>query len=247
MSSYLRILHDIEIFNMLEKNTNNRGNDILAYVLVFLGVLLLGFMARSVAFMFFMLVVVGLFICSVFYLISQYQKSNQKKTFSSSVEGTIHQNIQLCEQQIIRNEKESIEIEQNISEIKEKLNAPVSIHEATKKDSEQLIKAFERELELREAKLEFYNSCKEKLENIQYNKDLADELNRKKDKLQQLQEDHYEDLAEMERLRSDMEYDRTFVDTINELSLRMKESTNLDSAKALHKELRLITNELRDL
>jgi len=119
---------------MLERNTNNRGNDVLAYVLVFFGVLLLGFMARSVAFMFFMLVVVGLFICSVFYLISQYQKSNEKKSFASNVDGTIHQNIHLCEQQILRNEKESIEIEQNISEIKEKLDAPISINEATKKD-----------------------------------------------------------------------------------------------------------------
>jgi len=54
-------------------------------------------------------------------------------------------------------------------------------------------------------------------------------------------------LAEMERLRSDMEYDRTYVDTINELSLRMKESTTLDSVQALHKELILITKELRDL
>ena len=56
-----------------------------------------------------------------------------------------------------------------------------------------------------------------------------------------------EDLAEMEKLRSDMEYDRTYIDTINDLSRRMTESTTLDSAQALFKELKLITKELRDL
>jgi len=147
----------------------------------------------------------------------------------------------------VRNEKESDEIEQNILEIKQKLNSNMSIHEATLKDSETLIRGFEKELDLRLAKLEFYKTCRAKLHNIQYNKDLADDLKRKKDKLQQLQEDHFEDLAEMERLRSDMEYDRTYIDTINKLSRRMAESTTLDSAHALYKELKLITQELRDL
>lgn len=232
---------------MIERNSSNRGNDLLAYVLVFFGVLLIGFMARSVAFIFFMLVTVALFICGVFYLISQYQKSGEKKIFEDSVDGTIHQNLKLCEEQILRNERESEEIERNISDIRDKLNTNVSIHENTKKDSEALIKGFERELELREAKLDFYMSCREKLQTIQYNKELANDLKRKKDKLQELQEDHFEDLAEMEKLRSDMEYDRTYIDTINDLSRRMTESTTLDSAQALFKELKLITKELRDL
>ena len=232
---------------MIERKTGNRGNDVLAYVLVFFGVLLVGFMARSVAFIFFMLVAVALFICSIFYLISQYQKSEKQKEFADSVDGTIYQNIKLCEEQILRNERESSEIEENISEIKDKLNTSVSIHETTKLDSEKLIKGFERELDLREAKLEFYISCREKLETIRYNKELVNDLKRKKDKLQQLQEDHFEDLAEMERLRSDMEYDRTYIDTINSLSRKMAESTTLDSAQALYTELKLITKELRDL
>ena len=232
---------------MLKRKTNNTGNDVLIYVLVFFGVLMIGFMARPVAFLMFMLVATSLLICTVFYLVSLYQKSKEKKVFADSVDGTIYQNIKLCEDQIHRNEKESEEIEQNISEIKDKLNTSVTIHEATIKDSETLIRGFEKELELREAKLEFYISCREKLQNIQYNKELANELKRKKDKLQQLQEDHYEDLAEMERLRSDMEYDRTYVDTINSLSRRMAESTTLDSAQALYMELKLITKELRDL
>ena len=232
---------------MFTKNKNESGNAVLAYLLVFFGVLIVGFMARSVAFIFFMLVAVALFICSVFYLISHFQKEKEKKKFSSSVEGTILENILLCESQIFKNEKESDEIEQNISEIRDKLNSSVSIHEASIKESEILIKGFERELDLRLAKLEFYKTCKEKLHNIQYNKDLADDLKLKKDKLQELQEDHFEDLAEMERLRSDMEYDRTYIDTINELSMRMVESTTLDSAQSLHNEIKLITKELRDL
>lgn len=232
---------------MFTKNKNEAGNGILGYILVFLGVLTIGLVARTGTFVFFMLVAVALFICSIFYLISHLQKKKAHLHFASTLGGTIYENILLCEKQIARNEKESDEIEQNILEIKQKINSNITIHESTLKDSEILIKGFERELELRLAKLEFYKTCKNKLHNIRYNKELADDLKRKKDKLQELQEDHFEDLAEMERLRSDMEYDRTYIDTINKLSMRMAESTTLDSANELYRELKLITKELRDL
>ena len=65
--------------------------------------------------------------------------------------------------------------------------------------------------------------------------------------MKQLQEDHFEDLADMEKLRSDVDYTKTYIDTISNLSIRMAQSTSLSTAKELQAELKLITQELRDL
>lgn len=228
------------------RNSKNRI-DIVPFIAMLSILVLMGFVFRRFAFVFFMTVLMAMLIGGVYFFIKYWRDQRENRAFENSLEGTISKNLEFCEDQIIKNEQEMIEIQDNIIELKNSLDDKMETNESAMYESEMLIKGFERELSLRKSKLEFYKICKEKIKNIQYNQQLAQKLADKKERLKQLQEDHFEDLAEMERLKSNMDYNKTYVDTIDSLSLRMLESTSLSSAQELHDELILITKELRDL
>ena len=194
-----------------------------------------------------MAVLLATLIGSIYFFVKYWNDQRKVKAFENSMEGSISQNLKLCEDQILKNQNEMIEIQENINELKDSMDDKMEINETTKYESEMLVKGFERELDLRNAKLEFYKTCKEKIVNIQFNQKLTQKLNNKKEKLRKLQEDHFDDLAEMEQLRSDMDYNKSYMETINRLSLKMVESTSLSSAQELHDELRLISKEMKDL
>jgi hypothetical protein len=226
---------------------NDSGFNPIHLVYVFFGVLVLGFIFRQVAFIFFMGLMLAMFFGSIFFIVKHFRDAKKEEEFNDSMEGSIRQNLELCEDQMTKNREEVLEIKDNIYDLKEKLEVKSMINENTIKESEFLISGFERELDLRNAKLEFYKICKEKIHNIHFNQTLADEVANKRQRLKQLQEDHFEDLADMEKLRSDVDYAKTYIDTISNLSIRMVQSTSLRTAQELHEELKLITQELRDL
>ena len=226
---------------------NNFGLNPTHLIFVFFGVLVIGFIFRPVAFLFFMALMIAMLIGSIFFMIKYYRDSKNEEAFQNSMEGSIRQNLKLCEEQISKNKQEVTEIKESILELRDKLEVKSIINENTIRESELLISGFERELDLRNAKLDFYNICKDKIHNIHFNQTLADEIADKKERLKELQEDHFDDLAEMEKLRSDMDYAKNYIETINNLSIRMAESTSLSSAQELHNELKAITDELKDL
>jgi len=229
------------------ENKNNRIN-MMPFIMGMFGLLMImGFVFRHFVFIFFMAVMMAVLIGSIYFFIKYWRDQRIAKDFDNSMEGSITQNLELCKGQISKNQKEMVEIRESINELNDSLDDKMHINENTMFESELLIQGFERELDLRKAKLDFYNICLDKIKNIQFNQRLVQKLANKKDKLKRLQEEHFEDLAEMERLRSDMDYNKSYMDTINRLSLKMAESTSLSSAQELHDELKLITKELRDL
>lgn len=226
---------------------NDSGFNPIQLVYIFFAVLILGFIFRQVAFIFFMGLMLAMFLGSIFFIVKHFRDAKKEEEFKNSMEGSIRQNLELCDEQIAKNRQEVLEIKENIYDLEEKLEVKSMINENTVRESELLIRGFERELDLRNAKLEFYKICKEKIHNIHFNQTLADEVANKRERLKQLQEDHFEDLADMEKLRSDVDYTKTYIDTISNLSIRMSQSTSLSSAQELHNELKLITEELKDL
>ena len=218
----------------------------MTLIAIFITIMIMGLVFRQFAFIFFMAVLLATLIGSIYFFVKYWRDQNKTKAFNSSMEGTISHNLKLCDDQIVKNQEELIEIQENINELKDSLDDKMNINETTMTESEMLIKGFERELDLRKAKLDFYGICREKIKNVQFNQELGQKLAHKKEKLKRLQEEHFEDLAEMEKLRSDMDYNKSYIDTINRLSLKMVESTSLSSAQELHDELKLITKELRD-
>lgn len=216
-------------------------------VLFFFAILMLGLIFRPVAFIFFMALLVAMLIGSVYFIYKYLKEAQEEKEFISSMDGSVAQNLELCKEQISKNKKEMLDIKKSIFDLKQSIDNKMEINENTLSESQILISGFERELDLRKAKLDFYKICKTKIKNIHYNQQLAEKVAYKKEKLKRLQEDHFDDLAEMERMKSDMEFNKTYIDTINRLSLRMAESTSLSSAQELHDELKLINDELREL
>ena len=194
-----------------------------------------------------MAIVLATLIGSIYFFIKYWRDQKETKKYDNSMNGSIAQNLTLCKEQITKNQEEMIEIQDNINDLNDTLDDKMNINENTMLESEQLIMGFERELDLRKAKVDFYKICLDKIKNIQFNQKLVEKLANKKEKLKRFQEEHFEDLAEMEQLRSDMEYNKSYMETINRLSLKMAESTSLSSAQELHDELKLITKELRDL
>jgi len=215
--------------------------------LMFVGILILGIIFRRLGFLLFIALVVIVFLVSMYFFIKYFRALRKNKKFEESVQGSIAQNLKLCKEQIKKNEKEMIGINKSIIELKSKMEDKNQINEKTMNEGDILIRGFERELDLRKAKLDFYQICQEKLVKIELNQKLVEDIATKREKLKKLQEEHFDDLAEMEQLRSDMEYNKSFLETINNLSMRMAESTSLSTAQELHNELKLITKELRDL
>lgn len=173
-------------------------------------------------------------------LIIQQKKSKQNDTPS----GKIESNLAYCREQIAKIQQERKEIKDNINDLKQKLKDVDELPVAQRQESEQLLKAFENELTLRQTKIAFYDACIKKLEKLIGQMRIADLLAEKKEKLKQLKEDNYDQLADMEAFRSDVEFNLSELETISELSQRMNQSDSLRDAEQLRLELEKMTRTL---
>lgn len=220
---------------------------LLSIILIFAFVLIASFAIRSGVFfllaLFFLAVVIG----GVFYLIRQYMLRGKGVKFDTKVVNKLNQSIQACNDQIQKNINEIEEIKEDIDDLDGHLIPGHDINEKSRKESERLIKAFEKQIDLRKTKLGFYETCKKKLETILYNHKLALALEKKQNRLNELEEGQYESLAQMETLKTELEYDKSYISSIEELSLKMLRSNSIGDAEALNLELVQITKELRRL
>jgi hypothetical protein len=172
---------------------------------------------------------------------------SKRQAFENSKEGAIHSKINFCREEINRNKKEIADILENIAELTTRLNENLELTAAYRQETTQLIDDFKKEQQLRTARIDFYDACIRKLEALLHHQQMAQTLARKKEKLKQLKEQNYETLADMEALRSDVEFDAFYLDTIDELSSRMSRSTTVDDAEGLRLELEKMTREIKGL
>ncbi|MCP3928363.1 MAG: hypothetical protein GY705_04610 [Bacteroidetes bacterium] len=142
------------------------------------------------------------------------------------------------------NTKEISEILRNIQDLKVRLTGDLEIPKHQREKTERLIEGFKKELDLRETKINFYETCIHKLKGLLNGQILSKELKEKQKKLKLLREDHQEDMAKMEEMKSDMEFDHFYLDTIDNLSLRMLSSESLADAEQVQLELEEMTREI---
>ncbi len=176
-----------------------------------------------------------------------WREWSKRQAFENSKEGAIHSKINFCREEINRNKKEIADILENIAELTTRLNENMELTTAYRLETTQLINDFKKEQQLRTARIDFYEACIRKLDALLHHQQMAQTLARKKEKLKQLKEQNYETLADMEALRSDVEFDAFYLDTIDELSNRMSRSTTVDDAEGLRLELEKMTREMRGL
>jgi len=192
------------------------------------------------------LVLAGLFLLGfgVYQLVSYLKRRNEKKRYLASPEGIIEQRVDQCLKEIAKNKKAIEGIRDNIAELDAKLRQASQASEESKQPTRKLILDFRSEMELREAKIVFLETCIQKLQAVLHNFELSKAFASKKAELQTLREQNFEDIAELEELRSGIEYDRTYLETIDNLSTRMLGTQSLETVLALRRELEEMTRSL---
>lgn len=161
--------------------------------------------------------------------------------YENSVEGSLSRRIRYCEQEINRNKREIGDIEDNIEPLAEKLQGSVLLPETTRQETTRLIDAFQAEKQLRLSKIQFFDQAIEKLKAMLDHHQLSGMLAEKQQKLRALREQDYETIADLEAFRADIEYDRTYLRTLDELSNRLLDSQSTSHVQTLVKELEQMT------
>lgn len=221
-----------------------RKNNYLRYWLILGGVSLF-ILLRIIPELRFMLpeLLVLIFAGILIHRIVKQQKSSKQ---NDTPAGKIESNLAYCREQIAKIQQERKEIKDNINDLKQKLKDIDELPLVHRQESEQLLKAFENELTLRQTKITFYEACIKKLEKLIGQMRIADLLAEKKEKLKQLKEDNYDQLADMEAFRSDIEFNLTELETISDLSQRMFHSDTIRDAEHLRLELEKMTRKLEN-
>jgi len=230
----------------LSNSENNLGKVLFAGILVLLGIAVSGILLRVHPLSFMILLLSAFVIGSIFYFLKSRSDQKEADRYANTTEGRVAKRLENCKKELAVHLKEVYEIQQEITELRQSLKSP-SLNPETRKESERLLKDFKTELSLRKTKVEFYETCQQKLSTLLDNQKMTTKLADKRKKLNQLRERNYEDLAQMEGMKSEMEDDQYYLDSIDRLSLRVLKSDSVNSAETLQLELKEITMELRRL
>lgn len=228
-------------------DTNNKETYLVPAAIGIAVLLLLGLVFRPIFFIVLIIAVVLTFFLTSYWIITNFRSASQEKKRENGVDGIIDRQLKLCGAELKKNRGEIREINQNIKELESSLDRSDELILENRKGRKRILAGFYRELELRKSKIEFYDVCKGKLDTLLYNHQFSKKLEEKQNRLNELREEHHEDLAIMESLRTELEYNKHYLETIEVLSLKMLESNTLDTAQSLHEELKEITRELRRL
>ena len=166
-----------------------------------------------------------------------------EEAFRRTREGRLVETVEECDLLMDRNRHEMEEIQRSIDDLREKVKLP-GITDKQREESEGILQAFASELDLRRTKAVFFERCREKLRALRQHILLERELENKKDFLRRLRENNFEDLAQYEGIKSELELNTYYLETIDELSSRMIASTSVDDARHLQLELEEMTREL---
>ncbi len=216
---------------------------ILSLALVFLLVL-----AAIVARPLFLVICVVLVFVYIFKY-SSWLRDEEKETRVSESPALrdIRQSIDECAEQLEKLESDIVSINEEITDMELQLAMSDNLRPEAIVEGRILISRFEEQLALRKTKITFYRTCQQKLSNLEANHLMAKKLEEKQRKLQELQENQYEELASMESLKTILEREVIFLRQIDQLSYRMLNSQSLQEAEALKAELVAVTDELRRL
>lgn len=182
-----------------------------------------------------------------YYFAYSYYKNKSEKEFASSFNGQIYLKRKDCLAKITALRKELKSIDTNIADLNSKLRSNPKASQVAKEETAKLITGFQEEKKLRQSKINFYELCQTKFNQIIKNHQLTEELKLKREKLEALKEKNIDEVSDMEGMKTFIDYEKTYIETIDELSLQMLQSRSLERAEALQLELVEMTKELREL
>ena len=172
-----------------------------------------------------------------YYFYQRVQRRRAEAAYATSAEGMIEERLAECRRQLARNREELASIDESIRQLNQNLQVEADALPRTWAESQRLLASFEEERALRENKIRFYEQCIAKLQRLRQNHELAATLETQHRKLKALQERHLDELADLENLRTSLEYEQRYLETIDDLSVRMLQSESLRDATLLNQEL----------
>ena len=179
-----------------------------------------------------------------YYGYQRRERRRRAEAYANSTEGMIELRLADCRRQLVRIRKELSDINDSIRALNKNLQTEAETLPRTWVETQRLLASFEEERELREKKIRFYQQCIAKLQRLRRNHELTASLESQHQKLKLLQERHLDDLADLENLRTSLAYEQRYLETIDELSLRMLRSESLRDAATLNRELEQLNRDL---
>ncbi|MGK0366411.1 MAG: Ca2+/Na+ antiporter [Saprospiraceae bacterium] len=228
----------------MEKKSQN--NFFLFAISLAIAVAFLFIFGRVLGRIAFLMLTVFVFFYFVYQIVELLKMRNIENAYENSHASKIDKKISYCQRQIEVNESEIEVINTDIKELNESLDSYHEVTAANKIEVEKLISAFEKERDLRQVKIDFFQACVKKLGTLLHNHKLTAKLFAKKENLQKLKEKNLDDVATFESVKSDIAYEEGYLNTIDELSHRMYKSESLPDAELVKTELELLTKELRE-
>lgn len=165
------------------------------------------------------------------------QERESERNYGASIPGQIQERIINCNTQIERLQSEAQKISGSIKELEQQIKKGGDLSSPMQAKTESVLAGFRQELTLRKTKINFYQGCIRKLEKIKQQHELLAALEQKKEELDNLREQHYDEIADMEQLRWEVEKEDTYLETIQDLSTRMQRSNGTEEVLNLQKEL----------
>ena len=224
----------------------DKSNERIIWMLMGLVLVLISlrFMA---AFRFLIFIFLGAALVGIpLYLLWRRLKNRKaQQTFAKSLEGRVNQQLSRLEELAEKNQEELEVINTTLQDIQRKAQEPLSSN--NRQELEGLLKAYQKERRLRITKQEFFEASQEKLGVMLKNKKISEELAAKKAELEQLRAEQFEELAELETIRYDIESDIFYLDAIDELSEKILAQKTSQSADTLNLELEKMTEKLKKL
>jgi len=179
------------------------------------------------------------------YLVYEYiRQQRAQQRGKGSLPAGIAERMDNASSQIKRHEEEARKIKKNLRDLRKEERNADKLNVRNRTDVQYLIREFEAELNLRQAKVNFYRMAEHKLQRLLHNHQLSLSLAEKEEELRRLKEHHYDDLADMEEMRSDMELETLYLDTIDELSLKIHDNLSLEHVEHLQQQLEEMTRGL---
>ena len=205
-----------------------------------LGAILIFLLLRMLLFKPFLLVSVIGTLATVGVVVGWYRNNARQRAaadYRASEAGMIETRLDTCRQRIRDNERELHGIEESLTALRGHLRQDGDALPRTRAETERLLAAYEREAQLRTQRIAFYRECIQKLLRLQRNHALTRRLESEHAKLKQLQERHYDELADLEDMRTSLAYEQRYLETLDALSLRLLESESPRDVAALTREL----------
>ena len=218
-----------------------RAFDFIRLAFIGVAVLLATFMLIRIlpALRFVLLIVLVLLLAMIMvYLLRGYwQEREEARTYAESLPGQTKARIEQCEEQIERLRGEVKKISGSMKDLEQQLRKDADVPKPMRQKTESILHGFRQELSLRESKIRFYQQCIKKLRKILSQHELLAAVEQKKEELNTLREQHFDEIADMEQLRWDVEREETYLSTIQDLSTRMQQSSGVEEVLHLQKEL----------